>query len=857
MSGLRKFPRQLKNFFGAKKKRPLQFADLFSRFQNILQENNTAMKAIADMGGKAGGDFVFDTKYLTDSVQEIEKCVRRAAYHLNFITNNEHLELYDTIERLVKELESELSGKLVIHETERLYYLNQIEDGMEKIVGHKAFNLSRISSLPALRIPAGFIVTVAGFRDYLAYNNLFEGIDDLIKRLADRQESVESVSRAVRLMILGGEIPPGLRQEILAAARNIAKAKAEESLYSVRSSAVGEDGDWSFAGLHDSFLSVPYGELLSNFKKVMASLYSQPSLEYRLGKNLFDMELAIPVLYQVMVASRVSGVLYTLDPNWPERPECILSAGWGLGKLVVEGQGAVDSFRVLRKPPHDISEQEIRRKDQMMPPSRDGAIEEVPPDLRTEPCLTTEQVRQIVEAALILERFFKVPLDVEWSIDETGQLWILQARQLQIARSKQSPSAGLQEVLERQKVLLSDRGMIAYRGIGAGPVKIVVTYDDLDRFPAGAVLVSRYAHPWLARAIPQASAVLTDIGTPTGHMATVAREFRVPTIVGVEQASQVLIPDQEVTVDAERNAVYEGRIYELVKHQLLTKPTFEITREFQLLRRLLKKIAPLYLVDPGAAEFSAAGCKTIHDVIRFIHQKAFQSLTERGKDPRSLFKLGAKQLKSNLPLDLVLVDVGGGLAEGSEKSPYVLPEQIISFPMKALWQGMSSPRTWSTEPVSVDFKGLMSSLTRTQTAVVMGDNLPGVNLAVVGSNYVNLCLPLGYHLTAVDAGIGPSPRNNYIFFRFVGGATDITRRSRRASLLMSILERDDFKVEINGDLVIARITDLSKEEVGRHLFLVGKLIGFARQLDVLMKNDADINYYMEKFTTQMKISEKG
>src|SRR3989339_1895292 len=100
MSGFAHWSKQLKRFFGGKETRQLQFADLFSRFQHILQENNSAMKIIADMGGKAGGDFVFDKKYLTDSIQEIEKCIRRAAYHLNFITDNEHLEIYETIERL-------------------------------------------------------------------------------------------------------------------------------------------------------------------------------------------------------------------------------------------------------------------------------------------------------------------------------------------------------------------------------------------------------------------------------------------------------------------------------------------------------------------------------------------------------------------------------------------------------------------------------------------------------------------------------------------------------------------------------------------------------------------------------------
>ena len=170
--------------------------------------------------------------------------------------------------------------------------------------------------------------------------------------------------------------------------------------------------------------------------------------------------------------------------------------------------------------------------------------------------------------------------------------------------------------------------------------------------------------------------------------------------------------------------------------------------------------------------------------------------------------------------------------------------------MKAIWEGLSSRDTWNMQPVSVDFKGLMSSLTRTQTAEVMGNALPSVNLAVLGSNYVNLSLPLGYHFTAVDASIGSSPENNNISFRFVGGVTDITRRSRRASLLANILEKAGFKVKMNGDLVIARAINLTGKQMMDQLLLIGKLIGFARQLDVLMKNDEDVDYYFQKFQQQ-------
>ena len=100
--------------------------------------------------------------------------------------------------------------------------------------------------------------------------------------------------------------------------------------------------------------------------------------------------------------------------------------------------------------------------------------------------------------------------------------------------------------------------------------------------------------------------------------------------------------------------------------------------------------------------------------------------------------------------------------------------------------------------------------------------------------------------------MGPSMENNYISFRFVGGVTDITRRSRRASLLMSILEGEGFKVEVNGDLVIARAINLTQAQVSNQLVLIGKLIGFARQLDVRLKDDKDIGYYLQEFNERVR-----
>jgi pyruvate,water dikinase len=203
---------------------------------------------------------------------------------------------------------------------------------------------------------------------------------------------------------------------------------------------------------------------------------------------------------------------------------------------------------------------------------------------------------------------------------------------------------------------------------------------------------------------------------------------------------------------------------------------------------------------------------------------------------------------------MILIDIGGGLARSAEKENWILPDQVTSLPMKALWEGMDAPDVWNTDPIPPDFKGLMSGLTRTQTESVAGQTLAGLNVAVIGASYLNMTLRVGYHFTVVDATMGPSSEKNSIFFRFVGGATDITRRSRRAALLLAILENIGFKVEGSGDLVIARAVHSSADEIKHYLYLIGRLIGFVRQLDILMKDDSAVERYFNRFMTANCIS---
>ena len=146
----------------------------------------------------------------------------------------------------------------------------------------------------------------------------------------------------------------------------------------------------------------------------------------------------------------------------------------------------------------------------------------------------------------------------------------------------------------------------------------------------------------------------------------------------------------------------------------------------------------------------------------------------------------------------------------------------------------------------VDFKGMIGSLTRTWDPN-RGPALFGLNLAVVNDIYMNLHLRLGYHLNLIDARMDDADNQNHIYFRFMGGVADLTRRSRRAQLLADILAHYHFKVRVQGDLVVGRILHIPKAEIQRRLEVIGALVGFTRQLDIQLRNDQDIDKHVDAF----------
>jgi pyruvate,water dikinase len=359
-------------------------------------------------------------------------------------------------------------------------------------------------------------------------------------------------------------------------------------------------------------------------------------------------------------------------------------------------------------------------------------------------------------------------------------------------------------------------------------------------------LVARHTSARYGAVFHKAAALVVDIGSATSHLAILAREFKVPALVDTETATQVLETGQEITVDADNQRVYQGRVEELLKAQakkphLLTEMPLYLT-----LRRVLRWITPLHLTDPKLRDFSPDSCKTLHDIIRFAHQMGIASMFELGEAARHE-EAYMVRLKTNIPLNLYFIDLGGGIREG-RRGPFISPEAIESIPMQALWRGISHPEVSWAGPVTIDTRGLYSVVSRSLAAPAPQDSDFWLRtLAIVSKNYLNFSSRLGYHFATIDAYVGEVRNDNYISFRFKGGAADEHRRGLRARFLGAILQKLDFEAEVTGDLVVGKLWKYPQHLMEEKLDLLGRLMACARQRDMVMGDEETVAWHTQAF----------
>jgi pyruvate,water dikinase len=831
----------------------IPFTILFKKFKSVLERNNRLLELMADMGDKLGGEYVFDRQYIFDVCERISDLVFKLISDLCILTGCDDLELFVAFERIQHEIQEELAGRRAFPMTRTTVLLDELNFELNEEVGNKFAGLGDIRNILDLTTPDGFVITTKAFFDFMECNGLLKDIEKMLDNWNGRDDAYfEGMCREVRNRILLAPIPRNVLSHINAMVDILATRRRGERneplMFAVRSSAWGEDSEFSFAGQYESVLNVPRSGILDAYRRVIAGAYTPEAWHYRLHRGYREHEMAMAVGCQLMVQPEVSGAMYTYAPLPDEEEAMVVSAAWGLGPAVVEGIAESDTFFLDRSPPHAVLSMDVTHKSSMMSGKSEGGTvwSDVPELVRDVPCLTSGQLEKLAQAAMVIERYYKRPQDLEWAFDKLENLYILQSRPLNIRPNIPDTRPCVADATRSVQVIFSGKGKVVQRGVGTGKVYLARRGDDLKDFPYGSILVAQYTSPKYSRIMRKANGIITDIGSPAGHMAALAREYRVPTVVDTEVATNVLKTGDEITLDASQNAVYRGIVSELCHFELTEQEVFEESYEYRLLRRLIKKINPLNLLDPHSDEFKPDRCRTYHDITRYVHEKAVEKLIDLSENYQKYHEKSPRRLEFELPLGLMVIDIEGGAnAPSGDKSVSI--EQIESVPMKAILDGLSKSGMWTTEPIAVDLGSFMSSFTRTFSASLASPEKVGRNLVVISKEYMNLHLRLGYHFNIVDAYIGDAINDNYIYFRFLGGVTDITRRSRRAKFIAGILEQLDFRVEVHGDLVVGRLKKISKERMIDKMKILGGLIGYTRQLDVNMDSDGQIPRYMQDF----------
>jgi pyruvate,water dikinase len=805
-------------------------------FKELLEGNNRILELMAEAGEMLGGEYVFDTQYLKTLADDLEKAMREVVYNLQVITGGHHRELLNKVWTIAAEIRAAIESRLVVPKSDLVIPLDRINLELVEEVGDKMARLGEVRGRLGCRVPEGFVVSAYACRQFLEG----AGIDPT------SAENPSEPLQELRRRVENATLPKELVREIRQGLKELERTDGND-LLAVRSSALGEDGQTSFAGLYETVLGVKPEHALAAYKRVVASLYGDNVVVYRRRHGLPPTQGLMPVAFLKMIPAHAAGVAYSLDPTRPELDVLIVSASHGLGKAVVEGSAPVDTFEISRQPPYAVVKRRIADKESAYSADPDTGLRQIPisGSERRAPAITDAQLGKLAAATLVIERYMKRAQDIEWAVDRDDRLYILQVRPLAIPASEPHVGRTVRDAASRFPILLAGQGVVACRGVGYGRVHVV---DDRTSTapPPRSVLVARTSTPRLAASLAEASAVITDIGTTTGHLAAIARELRVPTIVDVGNATRLLENGCEVTVDAEENVVYRGKVDELLRFHLAQQSSFEERLEFRLLRSLLHKIAPLNLVEPESPTFTADNCTTYHDIIRFAHEVAVRELiTGRWvRAPRT--GSAVRRLLLDIPLDLVLIDLGDGL-ETTRNSRTAQVEDVRCNPLRAILEGLLSEGAWATDPADMDPNGFMASATRGGALTRALAARPEQNLAILSREYLHLSLKLGYHFNVVDCFLAGERNHNYIYFRFAGGVTEITRRSRRALVLKRILESFDFVTEGKGDLVIGRIKKISRHEMRDRLRMVGRLIGFTRQLDILLRDDALVDLSVNRF----------
>ncbi|AJQ99211.1 phosphoenolpyruvate synthase [Hafnia paralvei] len=439
-------------------------------------------------------------------------------------------------------------NQLGMHDVDRV-------GGKNASLGEMITNLSELG----VSVPNGFATTAQAFNDFLEQSGVNQRIYELLDKTdIDDVAQLAKAGAQIRQWVVETPFTPELERDIRSAYQQLAQDNADAS-FAVRSSATAEDmPDASFAGQQETFLNVQGIEaVMVAVKHVFASLFNDRAISYRVHQGYDHRGVALSAGVQLMVRSDLAaaGVMFTIDTESGFDQVVFITSAYGLGEMVVQGAVNPDEFYVhkptLQKGKPAIVRRTMGSKKIRMvyadsqEHGKQVRIEDVEEAARNRFSLNDHEVEQLAHQALMIEKHYGRPMDIEWAKDgHTGKLYIVQARPETVRSNEQ--------VMERYQLtghseVLTEGRAIGHR-IGAGPVKVIHDISEMNRIEPGDVLVTDMTDPDWEPIMKKASAIVTNRGGRTCHAAIIARELGIPAVVGCGDATDHLKDGQKVTV---------------------------------------------------------------------------------------------------------------------------------------------------------------------------------------------------------------------------------------------------------------------------------------------------------------------
>ena len=442
------------------------------------------------------------------------------------------------------------------------------------LVGGKNASLGELLSFD-IPVPLGFAVTAKAF-DYVLDTNYYTIKEEEIslraliardiKRISKelQKEDIKSIEIVdkfcanIRYVIEQAKIPDSLADEILDAYRTLIERIGVDTTFAIRSSATAEDlPDASFAGQQDTHLNISGDkEILKYILKDMASVFTTRATMYRerAGFDHFSVKLSVGVQEMAggLQGVKVSGVMFTEDPDSGNPNVVVIRGTWGLGELIVQGVEKGDEFLVFKHDPRTlrIIRKELVKKEKMMIFSQGAEnigteVIEVPLEKQREYCLTNEEVMQLAKYAQDIREHYNKPMDIEYAVGNNGKIYIVQARP-ETVHSQKGDTEEIFYLLENPDkliesgVLVENSGTAIGRRIGYGKIKVIESINDAHLLEEGDILITEETNPDWTSYMQNLGGVITERGGPTCHAAIVSRELNISSIVGADNIVEIM-----------------------------------------------------------------------------------------------------------------------------------------------------------------------------------------------------------------------------------------------------------------------------------------------------------------------------